>query len=476
MRRMPLKKSSKIELSIPLVILVVLILVVVLVLILLSLFTPVIRLNGEEELTIVLNSAYQEKGATAKSVVQNLNHVIVMDGVVDTTKPGNYEITYTAKKYNLVTKKVRKIHVVDDMKPQILLEGLDSIGLCPNDLYVEPGYSAFDNYDGDLTGSVLVSKDQEGMVYQVRDRAGNETIVKRKVTQVDKELPYITLYGNMDMTIIVGSKYFEGGYTATDNCDRDITKKITVETGLNVNLPGVYPIIYKVQDQSGNVATATRIVRVVNTPKPKNSTIYLTFDDGPSGITSRVLNILKEEGVPATFFVLDRSPVYNNLLNQIVTDGHTIALHSATHKFKTIYSSVDAYFNDLNQINNKVKSVTGVETKIIRFAGGSSNTVSRYNPGIMSTLVTEVANRGYRYYDWNIDSGDSTSISSSKLYYNVVNNLGTKSIYIVLMHDMEGNAKMVNVLRDIIRYGKNHGYYFGKINESTPQIKHHVNN
>lgn len=455
---------------------IVFIFVLSILVLLLNIYIPKIYLIGDKEIYVSINGVYSEMGANATSNSIDISSDIVREGTVDNTKIGTYLVTYKVKKIGVEKKVTRIVHVVDDISPQIILEGDESIRLCPGDEFQEPGYSAFDNYDGDVTASVIISKDKDGLIYRVKDYAGNESVRKRIVTNVDNELPHIALLGNLDVTLIVGSKYFESGYIATDNCDQDISNKVKIANPLNIQKTGVYQIKYEVTDRSGNIASAIRTVRVVNAPTPRTGTIYLTFDDGPSSITPLILDILKEEGVTATFFVLNKSDKYNYLLNRIVNEGNTIGLHGSSHTYRNVYASVDSYFNDLTTIGNKVINITGVDSKIMRFIGGSSNTVSRFNPGIMTTLTTEVTNRGYRYYDWNVGSGDSGNVTSSQIYYNVVNRLGSGSIYIVLMHDMEGNYKTVNVLRDIIRYGKNRGYRFSKITEDTPQIKHRVAN
>ena len=129
-------------------------------------------------------------------------------------------------------------------------------------------------------------------------------------------------------------------------------------------------------------------------------------------------------------------------------------------------------------LEKKVNSILGIDSKIIRFPGGSSNTVSkRYTPGVMSYLTNEVTNRGYKYYDWNISSEDAGGVKSSEeVYNNVVNNLKHDKANMVLMHDFENNYYTLNALRSIIEYGKNNGYIFSNITMSTPQIIHRVNN
>jgi peptidoglycan/xylan/chitin deacetylase (PgdA/CDA1 family) len=226
----------------------------------------------------------------------------------------------------------------------------------------------------------------------------------------------------------------------------------------------------------GNSTKVTRTVTVKEPPPPKNSTIYLTFDDGPSNVTDDVLNILSEEGVKATFFVINRNDSYNYLMQRAVNEGHTVALHGYSHNYRSVYASLDSYFNDMNLISDKVYNVTGIRSNIFRFVGGSSNTVSNFNPGIMTTLTKEAINRGYKYYDWNVSSNDTSGLSSSQIYNRVISQIGNNSTYIVLMHDYDNNWNTVNIIRDIIRWGKNNGYKFSNITNSTPDIHHTVNN
>lgn len=201
----------------------------------------------------------------------------------------------------------------------------------------------------------------------------------------------------------------------------------------------------------------------------------MTFDDGPSYLTRQILDILDEENIKATFFVVSA----NENTKRAYNGGHTIGLHSSTHKYSYIYSNSETYFKDLTDISNKVYNVVGIRSNIIRFPGGSSNTVSKkYCKGIMSYLTSEVLNRGYIYFDWNIDSNDAgRDINNSQnIYYNVVNNLSHNKTNVVLMHDSANHKATVKALKDIIHYGKNNGYTFKAITLDTPVVIHGVNN
>jgi peptidoglycan/xylan/chitin deacetylase (PgdA/CDA1 family) len=438
---------------------------------------PKIILNGTTSMTISMNKKYSDPGYKANMDGKDVSDKVKVKGNVDTDKPGTYEITYTIEVNNKEKKIKRKIKVIDDIKPEITLTNGNDVKICPNTEYAELGYQAIDNYDGDITKKVIIKRQKDKIIYKVKDSSNNENIVTRNIKQIDDQKPEIILQGDTNVTLYEGSKYNEKGYTVSDNCSKDLSSKVVIDNKVNVNKAGTYNISYTVTDESGNTNVVNRTVKVIKIVKVEGSTIYLTFDDGPSTeITPMILDILKEENVKATFFVLNKGDSTNYLLQRIVNEGHTIALHGSSHDYYSVYSSVDAYINDITGIRNKVKDVTGVDTRIMRFVGGSSNTVSKFNPGIMTVLTKEMTDRGYRYYDWNVSSQDTGDISSDAVYNNVIKGLGTKATYIVLMHDYAGNYKTADALRRIIEYGKTHGYSFSTITESTPQVKHTVNN
>ena len=223
-------------------------------------------------------------------------------------------------------------------------------------------------------------------------------------------------------------------------------------------------------------------IKVKNLPSDSKSTkgvIYLTFDDGPSAtITPKVLDILKKEKVKATFFVLNYSKSNEKLIKRIVKEGHTIGIHGYSHEYSKIYKSKKAFLNNVYKLQDKIYKLTGVKTKFMRFPGGSSNTVSRhYSKGIMSLLTKEMLSRGFRYFDWNVSSGDAGGAKTSNdVYRNVTKNLSKKRGNMVLCHDFAGNTKTLNALSKIIKYAKKNGYKFKAIDKNTPMYAHGVNN
>ncbi|HAQ64192.1 MAG TPA: hypothetical protein DCR23_06995 [Ruminococcaceae bacterium] len=213
------------------------------------------------------------------------------------------------------------------------------------------------------------------------------------------------------------------------------------------------------------------------TPSSNGKIVYLTFDDGPSSNTPRILDILDAYGVKATFFVINGGK-YNHYMADIVNRGHAIALHSYTHDYKKIYSSDEAFYNDLQAISDLVFSQTGVRSNITRFPGGASNTVSRkYNSGIMSRLTQGVLNKGYHYFDWNLSSGDASgnNIPKDTIVANC-KRLPKSNTVIVLMHDTRAKGTTVEALPEIIEYYKSAGCGFDVITSSTPPVRQKVNN
>lgn len=220
---------------------------------------------------------------------------------------------------------------------------------------------------------------------------------------------------------------------------------------------------------------------IVNEPISNGGTIYLTFDDGPSTqITSQILDILKSKNIQATFFIVDYD--YNSekeeLVKREINEGHTVGLHGTSHDYSAIYTSLENLENNFITLQEKVFNSTGYKPTIVRFPGGSSNTVSKkYCKGIMSQAVQTISELGFTYFDWNIESGDAGSVkSASEVFENVTSSLREGHVNLVLMHDSYNKTYTLEALESIIDYGLEHGYEFKPITSETPQITHHVAN
>ena len=204
---------------------------------------------------------------------------------------------------------------------------------------------------------------------------------------------------------------------------------------------------------------------------------YLTFDDGPSGNTPDILKTLSDYNAKATFFVIGTSKT--EYMKNITDEGHSIGLHSATHQYSQIYTSADAYFADLESISNIVESKTGVKSRLIRFPGGSSNSISvNYKKGIMTELTKAVEERGYRYFDWNVSSGDAagSNMPVDFIVNNITNGARDKNSICVLMHDSDAKQTTAEALPTVIENLSDMGFRFEKLTEESFGYHHGVNN
>ena len=485
---------------------------------------------------------------------------IVKEGEVDTKKLGSYFVKYTAN-YNDMEESITVSYIViDTKKPVIDLVINEDTYTSPKDKYVEEGFSAIDNYDGDLTDKVI-REEKDGIVfYTVSDSFGNTTTVERKIVYKDTVAPVITLNGEADLKISTGEEYVEAGFVANDDCEGDISDKVVVsgkvdtanngsyvityavkdsygnECVINRNVTvqditpptislkgdknqyikigstysdpgfsaldtvdgdmtdkvqvsgsvdtskvGSYTISYQVTDSSGNSNSVSRQIYVfdkqaeVNTVNPGNKVVYLTFDDGPGPYTKRLLDILDKYNVKATFFVTGQKLGYKDMIGETYRRGHTIALHTYSHEY-SIYRSEETYFADLKKIEDICVAQTGVKPNIVRFPGGTSNTISRnYCKKIMTTLSKSLGYRGYFYCDWNVSSGDAGGAKTKdEVANNVINGIKRNNVSIVLQHDIVSFS--VDAVEKIIVWGLANGYTFLPMNESTPMYHHKPNN
>ncbi|MCI9274359.1 MAG: polysaccharide deacetylase [Clostridiales bacterium] len=199
--------------------------------------------------------------------------------------------------------------------------------------------------------------------------------------------------------------------------------------------------------------------------------IYLTFDDGPSPNTDIILDVLKENGIKATFFVTAQNPSEANMnrMKRIVEEGHAIGVHTYTHNFREVYASVEAYLDDFNKMYEKVVEVTGVKPTVFRFPGGSN---ASYNKAIRDDLVKEMTRRGFTFFDWNIDSSDATgnNIPADKIVSHTLSTSQGFQHGIVLMHDLGTKKSTADALPRIIAGLKEQGYTFDKITDKTPSV------
>lgn len=198
--------------------------------------------------------------------------------------------------------------------------------------------------------------------------------------------------------------------------------------------------------------------------------VHLTFDDGPSQNTPKVLDILDQYNIKATFFVVyTAEEPYCNYYQEIVERGHTLAIHTASHNYKQIYASVDAYLEDFNKIYTYVYEKTGVRPTLFRYPGGSTNCLS-YASG--KAIMKEMDRRGFIYYDWNVSSGDGgNQATRSTIYEWVTTKALTTNESVVLMHDSGGKGETVAALPSVIETLQDAGCTFAPLTSSTKPVQ-----
>lgn len=453
-------------------ILIGIILITVIILSMIYLLIPKIhiKLNDSKILNLNIGEEYVEPGATAYLKIAFSTQEIEVKIIGNVPqKIGEYKITYEAT-YKKHTKKViRIVKVFDNEKPVITLN--KEIVACKKNKLIDIDASVIDNYDGDLKNELQYKIKDEQIELYVKDSSGNESTYETKIKYIDSEKPKITLNGSQEIYLTLNSEYIEYGARAFDSCDGTITDKIKINGEVDTATEGTYVITYSITDSDNKVAEITRKVIVTSLSVPdkiQNGTIYLTFDDGPGKYTESFLDVLDKYNVKATFFVTSQFPKYQSLIKEEYKRGHTIGIHTYSHKW-SIYSSESTYLDDFNKMSNIVYEETGMYPKIFRFPGGSSNTVSRkYHKGIMTSLAKIMEQKGYIYFDWTFDSGDTSKNKNSKedIIKTVKSYLKGDGQYIILMHDIKKNT--LDALPEIIEYAQKKGYQFATITETTP--------
>lgn len=445
---------------------------------------PVIELVSNPDYITNPGLGYVEEGFTATDNYDG----DVTSLVVSEQKDGVVIYTVADSSGNKATVE-RQLNYKDEIAPVITLVQGNNISLNRGKDFVDPGYTAVDECDGDITQKVTVEGSVNGhqygtytLTYRVADAKGNATEVQRVVRIADITAPVISLAGATSTYIKVGTAYADPGFAASDNIDGDLTAKVSVSGGVDTSKMGKNVITYSVSDAFGNKTTVSRTIYVyekqmiANPINPGHKVVYLTFDDGPSRHTARLLDILDKYGVKATFFVTDqftnKYTNYRHMIGESYRRGHTIALHTATHNYASVYASEDAYYNDLNKIRDICVAQTGVVPTIVRFPGGTSNTVSRnYCRGIMSSLVNSISYHGYLYCDWNVSSGDAGGAkTTAAVASNVISGIQRRGngVSVVLQHDITSYS--VEAVEQILFWGIQNGYTFLPMSETTPMV------
>ena len=208
----------------------------------------------------------------------------------------------------------------------------------------------------------------------------------------------------------------------------------------------------------------------LNATQSTDKTAFLTFDDGPSARTPEILETLQKKGVKATFFVIGKTDEQLFWwMKDIVAQGHTIGMHSYSHNYKKIYSSVEAYLEDMNRIFQLIRDTTGVTPTVFRLPGGSIN---GYDYNIYQEILAEMLRRGFVPCDWNLSGGDAAgyAVTSAQVVDNVVGGADSVNRAFVLMHDAADKIATAAALPQIIAGLQGKGFTLEALTAETKPV------
>ena len=350
--------------------------------------TPVLTLNGPAVVNLFTGNTYNEQGASATDEEDNdvplTNRIVIGGDTVNTAVPGTYTVTYNVTDSDgaPAAQITRTVNVTDNVAPVITLSGATTVSVNVGGTYNEPGYSATDNVDGNLTGSVVVGGGPVvtnavatfNLTYNVSDAAGNAAIQRtRTVNVVDNNPPVITLNGAAIINLNVGQAYTEQGATATDPEQGSVPVTIGGDT-VNVNVPGTYTVTYNASDAAGN--NAAQVTRTVNVSDNNPPVITL---NGAAVINLNVGQTYNEPGATATD--PEEGPV-------AVSIGGDVVNTSVPGAYTVTYNASDSAGNNALQVTRTV-NVADNNAPVITLNGPASITInvggSFTDPGATAT-------------------------------------------------------------------------------------------
>lgn len=361
-----------------------------------GLFVPLMKLQGDAMMEVEVNSTFEDPGVKARYRFSDFSDQIDVSGNLNMKKLGTYTITYHSKEFDKSV--TRNVHVIDTKAPNITLQGQSMVRVFVNGTYKEPGYSAEDSYDGDITKNVQIDnqvnmkkKGTYSIVYRVKDSSGNEIKRVRKV-QVCEDPTSTKLYYNHDS---YDNTMEEWWFRKSENHKRTTGAK-------DEKLLLKYDTYFH---------------------GPDEKVIYLTFDEGGNDITyiKEIADVLKKNDVVATYF-LTRNYIKDNpeFMNELVKDGNVIGNHTWHHYDMTTLAnanSVDKFVKEITETEKTYMEVTGQPMKkIFRFPkGGSSERAMK----MVKDLGYSTYNWSHAYYDFASDvSGEEALTTMMKHYHN----------------------------------------------------------
>lgn len=289
----------------------------------------------------------------------------------------------------------------------------------------------------------------------------------------------IELLGGSRIEWPCGLPFSDPGWEAIDSEGRDCSELVNVTGEVCVWKAGLYTLRYSFIDSKGKYFETRRSVNVIPAAtgdKPteiaREKTIYLTFDDGPSEYTDKVLDLLDMYDAKASFFVIGwTSELHRDKIEKIYSKGHQLGIHACNHDYSVLYSSEEYFFEDLLSMQELIHEYTGSYATITRFPGGSDTAyrfLDKRTEGGFDTIKQRFDDMGLRYFDWNIQIEADMS-TRYDMFNSFKNQVQLYEIPVCLQHDTRLNS--VNALELLLAWGTENGYTFAAIDESTPDVQ-----
>lgn len=283
----------------------------------------------------------------------------------------------------------------------------------------------------------------------------------------------ILLWGGIKVVTMIGSNLAN---KASINKEQEEQEKV-----IKPNPDDVMPGMNITYEADKYAVDAKDVQAMANdTYKGEGKYVFLTFDDGPSNSTEKILNILKDKDVHGTFFVLgssiEKDSKRQEYLKEELKSGNAIANHSYSHDFKKLYPgnklNIDYFMDEFNKTNDIMKSILGGEfdCRVLRMPGGYG-TRKYYKDPSLKEFDNTLQENGIINIDWNALDGDAEGkpYSTEEMLNYVKKTSKGKNHVVILMHDAAGKEKTVEILPQIIDYYKNEGYEFKVIKNTSKE-------
>ena len=408
---------------------------------------PVITLLGDTTVTIEVGTTYTDSGATAADNYDgDLTSSIAIVNNVDTSTVGTYTVTYNVSDTsgNAAVPVTRTVNVVDTTAPVITLLGDNPMTIEVGTTFTDPGATASDAGDGDLTSSIVVSGSVDTstigtytLTYDVSDTSGNPAdSVTRTVNVVDTTVPVITLLGDTTVTIEVGATYTDSGATAADNYDGDLTSSIAIVNNVDTSTVGTYTVTYNVSDTSGNAAVpVTRTVNVVDTTVPVITLL------GDTTVTIEVGATYTDSGATAADNYDGDLTSSIAIVNNV--DTSTVGTYTVT------YNVSDTTGNAAVSVTRTV-NVVDTTVPVITLLGDTTVTIE------VGTTYTDSGATAADNYDGDLTSSiaivnnvDTSTVGTYTVTYNVSDTSGNAAVPVTrTVNVVDTTAPVITLLGD----------------------------